>query len=232
MRQLVMCFEKRGGKRKGAGRKSYREMPCRRHVEREEMSRGTPLHITLRLISGLPSLRRLDSMFVVCQAFAAARDRHGMRIVHYGVMTNHIHLIIEAESRDAVARGMNGLQVRLIKQLNRLWQRTGTIFVDRYHDEVITSPRQMRNALRYVLQNAKHHEIDLPGPIDPCTSALAFDGWASPSIPVRLLRTVVPAQTWLLTTGWKRHGLLGLDEIPSSRAHAQRQANGKSPTKS
>ena len=232
MRQLEMCFEKRGGKRKGAGRKSNRETPCRRHVERERMNRGTPLHITLRLIGGLPSLRRMDSMFVVRQAFAAARNRYGMRIVHYAVLTNHIHVIVEAENRDAVASGMNGLQVRLIKRLNKLWQRQGTIFVDRYHDKVITTPRQMRNALLYVLQNAKHHEIDLPDPIDPCTSGVAFDGWASPSIPVRSLRTVVPAQTWLLTTGWKRHGLVGLDEVPSSRAHAKRKTNGKSPSRS
>ena len=232
MRQLEMCFEKRGGKRKGAGRKSYRETPYRRHVERERMNRGTPLHITLRLIGGLPSLRRMDSMFVVRQAFAAARNRHGMRIVHYAVLTNHIHVIVEAENRDAVANGMNGLQVRLIKRLNKLWQRRGTIFVDRYHDKVITTPRQMRNALCYVLQNAKHHEIDLPDPIDPCTSGVAFDGWASPSIPVHSLRTVVPARTWLLTTGWKRHGLIRLDETPSSHAQAKHKTKTRSPSRS
>ena len=214
MGQLEFCFEKRGGKRKGAGRKSTSETPRRRHEKRAKMSRSNPLLITLRLIAGLPSLRRGAAFRVVEEVLAAARDLHGMRIVHFDILGNHMHLIVEAESREAVARAMNGLQVRLIKQLNKLWGRRGTIFVDRYHDEVITSPRQMRNALRYTLNNAKHHGIALPRSIDPCSSGVAFDGWATPSIPVRALPTVVPPRTWLLTTGWKRHGLIGLDELP------------------
>src|SRR5262245_18433336 len=112
MRQLEMFVEKRRGKRKGAGRKSRRERPCTRHVKREKMYRSHALHVTLRLIDGLPNLRRPGPYEVIRDAFEVACDRFGMRIVHFTVITNHIHMVIEAESRDAVARGMNGLKVR------------------------------------------------------------------------------------------------------------------------
>ena len=161
---------------------------------------------------------RGDQAFeIVTKALCAARERNGMRIVHYSVQTNHIHIVVEAESREAVARGIIGLKVRLVKNLNKLWKRRGTIFNDRYHDEVITNPLQARNTLRYVIHNAHHHELGLVKAIDPCSSGLAFDGWAESSIPAQSMPTVVPPRTWLLTTGWKRHGLIGLRELP--RAH-------------
>ena len=212
--QLLMCFEKRGGKRKGAGRKSTSEKPCRRHVKRAKMKHWNPLHVTLRLVDDLPSLRQRDAFDVVYAALAAARARNGLRIVHYTVLANHIHLIVEAQSREVVTRGLIGFQVRLVKALNKLWNRRGSIFADRYHDEVITNPRQTRNTLRYVIHNAHHHKLGLATALDPCSSALAFDGWKESPNRAQSIPTVVPAQTWLLTTGWKRHGLIGLREFP------------------
>jgi len=153
MRQLVMCFEKRGGKRKGAGRKSYRETPCRRHVEREKMSRGTPLHITLRMIGGLPSLRRVDSMFVVCQAFTAARDRLGMRIVHYGVMTNHIHLIGTPSLPSSLPDMMQSVGRDYVPIFNRRYERTGSLWEGRYKASLIHDEKYWLTCLRYVELN-------------------------------------------------------------------------------
>src|SRR5262245_28712674 len=96
MRQLELWTEKRGGKRKGAGRKSHEETPRRGHEKRAKMSRSNPLHVTLRLIDGLPSLRRGEALEIVREALAAARDRFGMRIAHYSIQHNHVHLVIEA----------------------------------------------------------------------------------------------------------------------------------------
>ena len=77
---------------------------------------------------------------------------------------------------------MQGFLVRLTKPLNKLWHRRGSILKERYHDEVITSPRQARNALRYLLHNARHHGIQLPSAIDPCSWGEAFDRWAHPAL--------------------------------------------------
>ncbi|MBL8899458.1 MAG: hypothetical protein JNM84_17610 [Planctomycetes bacterium] len=54
-----------------------------------------------------------------------------------------------------------------------------------------------------------------------------FDGWMErrsirsiPTAPV--VAGVVQASTWLLATGWRRHGLLDLHEFPTPHKHAGR----------
>ncbi|HEX8107149.1 MAG TPA: hypothetical protein VF516_05435, partial [Kofleriaceae bacterium] len=51
------------------------------------------------------------------------------------------------------------------------------------HAEIITSPRQARHALSYVLSNWRRHQEDLRAPmsgwtIDWFSSAVMFSGWA------------------------------------------------------
>jgi REP element-mobilizing transposase RayT len=223
-RQLEFDFPEHGGRREGAGRKQKGEKAMMPHKKREEITRADPLLITARMAADLPTLRRSEEMKIARSALKAARDRNGMRVIHYSVQGNHLHLIVEAEDRSAVARGMNGLLVRLTKGLNKLWQREGKVFPDRFHDEVLTTPTQTRNALRYVLQNGKKHGVVPLYSIDPCSSGLAFDGWTRPSIVPHVLDTVVPATAWLLTNGWQRHGLIGLDEVPRRKRKGKRSA--------
>jgi REP element-mobilizing transposase RayT len=223
-RQLELAFRSHGGRRRGAGRKPKGREPGIPHKPRAAMTRTQPLHVTVRLAQGLPSLRRAAELEFVLRALVAARDRHGMRLIHYSIQGNHLHLIVEAVSRACVAKGMNALLSPLARALNELWGRRGPVFPQRYHDEVIATPTQARNALRYVLQNGKKHGLVPRASIDPCSSALAFDGWATPpSIPsspatarvsAAIAPPVAPASVWLLTVGWRRLGLLAIGELP------------------
>ena len=96
---------------------------------------------------------------------------------------------------------------------------------DRYHARLLRTPREVRNALRYVLLNARHHAAIAARKarqvvevvLDPASSAKWFDGWKARSRTVpsaeesaadRIPRPVARARTWLLTVGWRRHGLL------------------------
>jgi hypothetical protein len=72
---------------------------------------------------------------------------------------------------------MQGLKVRIAKALNKFWKRRGTVFSDRYHARILRTPREVRRALLYVLQNARRHGMRLLG-VDPCSSGAWFDGWA------------------------------------------------------
>ncbi|MBL8896721.1 MAG: transposase [Planctomycetes bacterium] len=98
------------------------------------------------------------------------------RIVHYSIQKDHLHLLVEADDRTCVARGMIALLSPLARALNKRWGRWGQAFPGRYHDEVISTPTQARNALRYVLQNGKKHGVVPPSSIDLCSSAPVFDG--------------------------------------------------------
>jgi REP element-mobilizing transposase RayT len=227
VRQLEIDFRQHGGKRKGAGRKPQSAEAGMPHRQRSAKKRAEPLHITVRLADGLPSLRCGDALKLVLAALSASSDRHGMRIIHYSVQGNHLHLLVEADDRACVARGMNALLSPLARALNKLWGRRGKVFPDRYHDEVISTPTQARNALRYVLQNGKKHGAVPRSSIDLCSSAPVFDGWKGrPSIPADpVVAAVAPASTWLLSTGWRRHGLLDIHELPVQKRPERLRAN-------
>jgi putative transposase len=155
-----------------------------------------------------------------CLAAARERARHAGygRVVHYAVMPNHVHLVLEASDRDALSRGIQGLATRIARALNRLWKRSGRLFADRYHARALTTPREVRHALAYVLGNARHHRLIRPRVpkawVDPYTSGASFDGWRIEVSLPRFEIPVAPARTWLLTKGWRRHGLLDPSTSP------------------
>ncbi len=171
--------------------------------------------------------------------------------------------------------------MRIARALNRLWQRRGPVFSDRFHERALRSPREVRNSLVYVLQDARKHGIGFRGP-DPFSSGEAFDGWADlqdvreqekrraaaelnarslagsragssrsssrsstaestlcatagssgSSIASAIARPLVRVKansttadsgswlaracTWLLSIGWKRHGLIRTAEVPEA----------------
>src|SRR5262245_20314979 len=89
--------------------------------------------VTLRVLRGVYNLRSQRCYGVIAQAFAAGRERFGFRLIDYSVQGNHIHLICEAEDEKALARGLQGLQIRIAKGLNKLMGRKGRVFEDRYY---------------------------------------------------------------------------------------------------
>jgi REP element-mobilizing transposase RayT len=181
----------------------------------------------MRLRGGLPSLRRHRELQTLMRAFGAGSERRGFRLVHYSVQANHLHLLVEARSRERLSRGLQGLAVRIARSLNRLWRLTGRVFADRYHDHVLRTPREVWAALRYVLCNARKHGgwTSRTRP-DPCSSGAWFDGWRglTPSEPEGA-PTARP-RTWLLRRGWRRHGLLRVDAVPHRDATGGPAAGG------
>src|SRR5690606_25673201 len=162
---------------------------------------------------------RIYPQIRVC--FAAANrlseESGRARIVHYAVLRNHLHLLVEAKDREALSRGLQGLGIRLARAVNRFAGRAGAVFGDRYHAHILRTPREVRNALAYVLNNARHHGIGRLRRdwIDPYSSAAAFDGWLQPVSRVRFAIPVAQAHTWLLAKGWRRHGLLDPAIVPA-----------------
>jgi len=216
--QGALAFPEWGGKRKGAGRKPNGRKAGVSHLRRAPLAGRYPVHVTMRIARGLPGLRNRKLLPVLTKCFVQGKEREGFRVVHYGVMGNHVHLIVEGKGREALSRGMQGLTVRLAKALNRHWGRKGTVFADRYHDRILKTPREVRNAIVYVLRNARKHAGAAIGAFDAFTSALWFDGWKMCAR--RRYGGIGPcpvaeAHTWLLSFGWRRHGLLRFSELPA-----------------
>ena len=196
-RQLGLQFRPWGGKRAGAGRKPRGARAGVAHRSRGEWTRPMPLHVTLRMAPHVYNLRSRRSFRVIAAALRIGGDRFGVRVVEFSVQGNHIHLVVEAPDRSALARAIQGLSIRVAKGLNRMMGRTGRVFDDRYHARVLRTPTEVRHAIHYVMGNARKHaaergETYAPGYVDPYSSAGAPD------------LALPPAQTWLLRAGWMR----------------------------
>ena len=222
--QGALPFRQNGGRRAGAGRKPKGDKAGVSHAARALLASRFPAHVTLKLRRGLPRLRSRPEYRALLACFASGCDRGGFRLTHYAVLNDHLHFLVEARDRQAMTRGLQGLAIRIAKGLNKLWRRRGGVFADRYHDHILKTPREVRNALRYVLGNGKKHaaegrEVAVPQAIDTFTSAPWFDGFRE-TVTVRgieaMPRPVTDARTWMLTIGWRRHGLLSVHELPAT----------------
>jgi hypothetical protein len=63
------------------------------------------------------------------------------------VLATHIHLIVEAKDRELLSRGMQGLVIRMARQLNKALGRTGRVSADRYFARALKTPREVRRAV-------------------------------------------------------------------------------------
>jgi REP element-mobilizing transposase RayT len=197
-KQLNLKLPQHGGKRRGAGRKPKGPRALVSHAQRPKFDKPLPAHVTLKVRRDIPSLRASRRFLVIRRSFAASRRLHGMRLIHFNVLGDHLHLIVEAESSEALSRGMQGLNVRLAHALNVLLERRGTVFADHYHAHLLRTPTEVARAIRYVLANAERHYGDR-GPDDFCSTAPGMEA------------IVVPATTWLLRVGWRRIGGTAID---------------------
>ena len=210
-----------GGRRTGAGRKpgpSLRD----RHRRRPPVAARFPCHVTLKTRRGIPSLRDVRFVRELEGSLRAACERGRFRVVHYTIQPDHLHAIVETASREDLASGMKSLGARFARAVNRVFRLRGPVLADRYHLHILRTPREVRNALAYVLLNARRHaaklgrKLSAPMRIDPASSGRWFDGWRT--APARQAGcdppAVAAARTWLLRVGWRQRGLIDATEVP------------------
>src|SRR5215470_8826496 len=149
-KQLAL-FPKRGGKRRGAGRPAKGKRAGSPHKARPYLHARYPVHVTLRVITAVGNLRRRCVYQAIREATLTTARREDFRIVQLSIQRTHVHLLVEAHDKTALAAGMQGFQISAAKHLNAAIskgkpgpRRRGAVFPDRYHAEIITSPRQAR----------------------------------------------------------------------------------------
>jgi putative transposase len=224
---------RRGGKRRGAGRKPKDgKRAGSPHKTRPEIRKNWAVHVVVRVEKEIGSLRKRDMYRAVREATIAVarRELHDatvgyFRIVHISIQGTHIHLIVEAGNKTALSRGMQSFQISAAKHLNatvgakRGTQRRGRVFTDRFHEEIIKTPTQARNALAYVLNNWRKHREDRSAHtrgwnVDAFSTGIQFTGWREREDAVFMWKphdtykplVVYLPRTWLLQAGWRKHG--------------------------
>jgi putative transposase len=196
-KQLSLPLPRLGGRRPGAGRPRTRPHPGLigpgvPHLRRADFAGRNPVHVTQRMRPGVGHLRTQSRFTAIQNALRAASGKFGMQVVHFSVQGNHLHLIVEADGKEALSRAMKGLAVRVAVRLNQLTGRRGTVFADRYHAHVMQTPREVANTVRYVLENYRKHAREaLPA------------RWRDP-FATSLAEPLHEPKVWLLRIGWTR----------------------------
>jgi len=130
--------------------------------------------------------------------------------------------------------GCRGVQISAARNINtalgadKYRRRRGRVFADRYHVEVITSPKRARHALACILNNWRKHWEDhagLPSTwlVDPFSGGILFPDWKelenkAVMWPIRITYEplfVFRPRSSLLREGWKIHGSISAREVPS-----------------
>lgn len=201
-----------GGKRRGAGRKNQSGKVS--HSKREKVDFKRPLHLTLKVRDPKWSLR-CGEIAAAFKNSAKGAQKFGLRILHYSLLKDHIHILVEARNNEDLARGMRSFGARMGKAIRKIVGGRGAIFKGRFHLRVVTNPTQMRNTLAYVLQNFSKHTRLLKH-VDAYSSAPYFGQWrklfgrgAGPildglSRPPPLPDFLCAPVSWLAREGWRR----------------------------
>jgi len=215
------------------------------HKVRPTLERRFPVHVVLRTHRDIGNLRKRH-LYKALREATLCLFRHELnyktgsafRIVHVSIQSNHIHLLVEADHKMALSRGMQSFQISAAKHINREFsvrarlavRRRGSVFPDRFHQEIITNPKQARNSLAYVLNNWRKHQEDRGAlargwKVDPFSTGVLFMGWKEHEDAVLLWKwrdtydplPVYLPKTWLLREGWRKHGSISYFDIPSTR---------------
>jgi REP element-mobilizing transposase RayT len=231
--QVELVFRTHGGRRRGAGRKPKGTRAREPHAPRPDHDPRHPVHVTLRAVGSASGLRRRDTYLALREATIVTARREDFRIVHMSIQRDHVHLIVEADGKAALSKGIRGFSISAARQINRAitarggGRRTGRVLGDRFHARPLTSPRAVRNAVAYCLGNWRHHGEDRAAfarswKVDPFSSSALFFGWRElegspvlwPLPPSYRPLIVFRPRTWLLRSWDRFHPLISVREVP------------------
>jgi hypothetical protein len=204
--QLEFEIGRHGGMRKGAGRpKVLRNEPG--HAKRGALTQRAPLMLTVKMAQGAPSLRSPKFMKRLGRSIRLASAK-GLHINQYAIERDHLHFMAEAESNEALERGMQSFIASLKWALRDNFHYYGKVLRGRFHTLICATPRQVRNALRYVLFNHAKHCGQWPF-VDEFSSAATFAeihilAKISESKLARWTVELPEPRSWLQRVGWKR----------------------------
>lgn len=169
-----------------------------------------------------PELRDHHIYRQVNRVLRSFLGRDDFRVCHVSIQQNHLHLIVEAANRSVLSSSMKSFSIKMQRALRA---RYGCkLFSHRYHAVQITNARQARQTLAYVLNNWRRHRLDWDdrgrlsaAKLDEFSSAISFDGWRGYRFdvpPGYIPLAVAVPRTWLLSRGWRDHGLIDPFETP------------------
>jgi REP element-mobilizing transposase RayT len=141
---------------KGAGRMAIHDRGIR-HIARDQIKRTTPLHLTIKIESKKAGIKNKNILTALHHSIKNARLL-GLRILHYSLEYDHVHLLVEADNNGILGRGMQSFGISFSKGINKIKQMNGRVFKSRYHFRKLKTPSEIKNVLNYILRNGIKHK--------------------------------------------------------------------------
>lgn len=141
---------------KGAGRPAIHDIGIR-HLARPHLKKPSSLHLTIKIKKIKADIKNKSILSILKRAILNARKK-GLRVLHYSLEYDHVHLLIEAENNTILGKGMQAFGVTLSKAINRVRKLKGGVYKHRYHFRQISSARELKNVMNYIFSNGMKHK--------------------------------------------------------------------------
>ncbi len=139
---------------KNAGRRAIHDRGIR-HLTREKITSSRPLHVTVKLKRA--DIQTKYILKALGHAICLARKK-GIRIIHYSLECNHVHLYAEVSNNLELSKGMQAFGVSLVKKINKYFGCKGSVYKHRYHLRILKSASEVKNVINYILKNGIKHQ--------------------------------------------------------------------------
>jgi REP element-mobilizing transposase RayT len=141
--------------RKGAGRPAIHD-PGIRHTGRPKLKKSASLHLTVKVRKNKADIKNKSILMILKRAIQNAR-KQGLKVIHYTLEYDHVHLLIEADNNFVLGKGMQAFGVTMAKAINRAKKLSGSVYKTRYHFRQITGTKELKNVMMYIFKNGLKH---------------------------------------------------------------------------
>jgi putative transposase len=114
---------------------------------------GLPHHVLQRGNDRQRTFFRTIDYLTYLGYLAEASAKHRSAIHAFVLMTNHVHLLVTPSTCDGLSLTMQALGRKYVSFVNRVYQRTGTLWEGRFKSSVVTTERYCLTCYRYIELN-------------------------------------------------------------------------------
>jgi putative transposase len=112
-----------------------------------------PLHVIQRGNNREPIFASDEGYRFYLRCLKESADAQGLTVHAYVLMTNHVHLLVTAETEFSLSKTMQSIGRRYVQYYNQAYGRTGTLWEGRYKSTLIDSERYLLTCMRYIELN-------------------------------------------------------------------------------
>lgn len=111
-------------------------------------------HIMIKSIKEVPLFNEADDKKLYLKIVKEYQDHYGFKVYAYCLMSNHGHLIIDANGAD-ISKIMHSINFKYAQIFNKIHKRSGHLFQDRFKSKIVKNERYLIALSAYIHNNPK-----------------------------------------------------------------------------